>query len=57
VAARLALCGGPAAFLLSLAAIHHVTVDGWDAVITERAVAIVFLVGLACSETRSVRSR
>jgi low temperature requirement protein LtrA len=47
VAARLALCGGPAAFLLSLAAIHHVTVRGWDAVITERAVAIVFLIALA----------
>lgn len=47
VAARLALCGGPAAFLLALAAIHHVTVDGWDAVITQRAVAVAFLLGLA----------
>jgi low temperature requirement protein LtrA len=47
VAARLAICGGPAAFLLALAAIHRVTATGWDRVLTERAVAIGALLGLA----------
>jgi low temperature requirement protein LtrA len=47
VASRLAICGGPAAFLFALAAIHRVTADGWDRVIVERAVAIALLVAVA----------
>ena len=47
VAARLAICGGPAAFLFALAAIHRVTQGGWDRVLSERLVAIAILVGLA----------
>src|SRR5829696_3045513 len=46
-ASRLAICGGPAAFLFALAAIHRVTADGWDRVIVERAVAIALLVAVA----------
>ena len=48
LAGRLALCLGPAAFLLSLAAIHRVTAFTWDRVLTERTVAgaLLVLVGL-----------
>jgi low temperature requirement protein LtrA len=47
VAGRLAICGGPAAFLFALAAIHRVTEDAWDRVLVERAVAIALLIALA----------
>ena len=47
VAARLAICGGPAAFLFALAAIHRVTEDGWDRVLVERVAAIAILLALA----------
>jgi low temperature requirement protein LtrA len=47
LAARLALCGGPAAFFLALAAIHAVTIRYWDRVIMQRAMAIVALLGIA----------
>lgn len=43
-ASRLALCLGPAAFLLSLAAIHRVTAPAWDRVLTARAAAVTILV-------------
>ncbi|HSL11130.1 MAG TPA: low temperature requirement protein A [Actinomycetota bacterium] len=47
VAARLAICGGPAAFLFALAAIHRVTEDRSDRVLVERAIAIALLIGIA----------
>ena len=43
---RLLLTAGPAAFVLAVAVIHRVTVDRWDAVMTQRVVTIVLLLAL-----------
>jgi low temperature requirement protein LtrA len=51
---RLLLTAGPAAFFLAVAVIHRVTVDRWDAVITQRTLTILLLVvvGVLAEGTR-----